>query len=63
LEQHLSQLPKQDAKTEAILKQMKIDEKEHATTALNAGGAPLPAPVKFMMHQSAKLMTKTTYWI
>jgi ubiquinone biosynthesis monooxygenase Coq7 len=42
---------------------MKEDEVNHANLALAAGGAPLPAPVKAGMQLTAKLMTKTVYWI
>jgi ubiquinone biosynthesis monooxygenase Coq7 len=42
---------------------MKVDESHHATTALAAGGAPLPAPVRGMMALTSKVMTKTAYWI
>lgn len=63
LDEHLSQLPAHDEKSRAILQQMKEDEVNHANLALAAGGAPLPAPVKAGMQLTAKLMTKTVYWI
>ncbi len=63
LESHLGQLPQQDEKSRAILEQMKSDEIQHATTALEHGGAELPLPVKAAMRLSSKLMTKTAYWI
>lgn len=63
LESHLGQLPQQDEKSRAILEQMKSDEIQHATTALEHGGAELPLPVKTAMQLSSKLMTKTAYWI
>ena len=40
---------------------MKEDEGQHATVALEAGGANLPAPVKKFMALTSKIMTKTTY--
>jgi len=61
LDEHLKELPKQDQRSRAILEQMKIDEAKHATTALNYGGAELPAPVKGLMSLMSKVMTKTTY--
>lgn len=63
LESHLEQLPQQDQKSRAILEQMKQDELSHATTALAAGGAELPAPIKGLMQLTSKIMTKTTFWI
>ncbi len=63
LEEHLARLPEKDLKSRAILEQMKEDEAHHATTALKAGGAPLPAPVKKLMRLTSKVMTKTAYWI
>jgi len=63
LDEHLEQLPEKDDKSRAILEQMKEDEAHHATTALNAGGAPLPEPVKKLMGLTSKIMTRTAYWI
>ncbi len=63
LEDHLSRLPPSDQRSRAILEQMKVDEAHHATTALNAGGAELPAPVKGLMALTSKIMTRTAYWI
>jgi 3-demethoxyubiquinol 3-hydroxylase len=63
LDDHLKTLPINDKKSRAILEQMKIDEKHHATEAIKAGGAPLPETIKFAMRQTSKLMTSTVYWI
>jgi len=63
LDQHLDRINPQDAKTRAILEQMREDEGKHATTALDAGGAALPAPVQNLMKLTARVMTKTAYWI
>lgn len=63
LDSHLQQLPADDAKSRAILEQMREDEIHHAATALNAGGAELPPPVKALMKLTSKVMTKTAYWI
>jgi ubiquinone biosynthesis monooxygenase Coq7 len=63
LEGHLEQLPQHDEKSRAILEQMKIDEQHHATTALEAGAAELPTPIKKAMTLTSKIMTKTAYWI
>ncbi|MEW5755226.1 MAG: 2-polyprenyl-3-methyl-6-methoxy-1,4-benzoquinone monooxygenase [Pseudomonadota bacterium] len=63
LDEHLSRLSPEDHRSRAILEQMKVDEAHHATTALHAGGAALPAPVKLAMKLTSKVMTKTAYWI
>jgi len=49
IENHLSRLPAGDEKSRAILQQMKEDEARHATTALDHGGAALPAPIKKLL--------------
>lgn len=63
LKEHLSRLPPRDNKSRAILEQMREDEANHANTALAAGGAELPRPVKLAMRLGAKVMTKTVYWL
>jgi ubiquinone biosynthesis monooxygenase Coq7 len=63
LDAHLARLPEQDAKSRAILEQMRTDEAQHATTAIAAGAAELPAPVKSMMALTSKIMTRTAYWV
>lgn len=61
LENHLSQIPPHDQRTRAILEQMRDDEMKHAVTAEDAGGAPLPAPIRSAMTLMSKVMTATTY--
>lgn len=61
LDEHLEQLPEQDNKSRAILEQMRIDEEEHSTAAIEAGGFRFPTPVKWGMSLVAKVMTKATY--
>lgn len=63
LEGHLQRLPENDEKSRAILEQMKTDEGEHRTTALNAGGVELPDPVKRLMTLASRVMTTTAYRI
>lgn len=63
LDEHLSQISENDEKSRAILEQMRVDELHHGTTALEAGGAELPAPVKVVMGLMSKVMTKTSYWL
>ncbi len=63
LDEHLSRISEKDRKTRAILEQMKVDEAHHATTALHAGGAPLPWPIRRVMRLTAKVMTGVAYWV
>ena len=63
LEKHLDRLPHDDARSRAIVEQMRDDETEHATTALEHGGAELPGPVKTCMRCTARVMTRTAYFV
>ena len=63
IDSHLQQIPMADQKSRAILEQMRSDEAHHADVAVRNGGMPLPLPVKSAMRLTAKLMTKTTYWL
>lgn len=63
LDDHLHRMASEDHKSRAILEQMRVDETHHGTVALEAGGAPLPAPVKTLMQAMSKVMTGTTYWV
>jgi ubiquinone biosynthesis monooxygenase Coq7 len=63
LDAHIKEIPFQDKKSHAVLEQMKIDEAQHASMALDAGGRPLPAPIKLAMSLTAKLMTKSVYYV
>jgi len=59
LDGHLQQLPEADAKSRAVVEQMKLDEAQHAQTAVDHGGAPLPPPVKWAMRLAADVMRQT----
>ncbi len=63
LEGHLERLPAQDARSRAIVEQMKADEIRHAETAVAHGGAELPPPVKLAMKLSSRIMTRAAYWL
>ena len=63
LASHLEALSPDDQKTRTIVKQMQMDEREHATTAQQLGGVALPPPVKFGMKIASKIMTKTAYYV
>ena len=63
LDEHLEQISQLDLKSRAVLEQMKIDEHHHGSIALEAGGAELPTPVKWVMGLMSKAMTKSSYWL
>lgn len=63
LTDHLKRLPSSDERSRAVLRQMAIDEAEHADTAIRLGAAELPAPIKVAMQISSKLMTSTAYFV
>jgi ubiquinone biosynthesis monooxygenase Coq7 len=61
LDDHLVKIPAEDAKSRAILEQMRRDEQQHADAAIDAGGFRFPRPVTFGMALLSKVMTKSTY--
>jgi len=63
LEDHLGQLPLKDEKSRAILEQMKEDEAQHSTVAMEMGAATLPEPVQWLMGKMSKIMTTLAYRI
>ena len=60
---HLDKLPAQDAKSRAIVEQMRSDEAAHGKAARDLGASEAPAPVKAAMSAMAKVMTTTAYYI
>lgn len=58
---HLSRLPVEDARSRAIVTQMKEDEARHAEQALAAGGMTLPPPVPRLMQMAASVMRAIAY--
>jgi ubiquinone biosynthesis monooxygenase Coq7 len=63
LNSHLDQLPLQDAKSRAIVAQMRRDEAAHGEAARSLGAIEAPLPVKVAMTAMAKVMTTTAYYI
>ena len=61
LASHLDRLPAADAKSRAIVDQMKREEAEHADAALAAGALPLPSMVRGLMRAAAKVMTTVAH--
>lgn len=58
---HLRALPERDARSRAIVEQMRREEEEHGRNASAAGAAPLPEPVRGLMRLASKIMTTTAY--
>jgi ubiquinone biosynthesis monooxygenase Coq7 len=63
LGKHLQLLPSADQRSRAILTQMKADEAEHAILAVQQGAIELPAPIKFTMRITSKIMTTIAHYI
>lgn len=63
LEDHLSKLPESDARSRAVLEQMREDEAAHARTAEDRGAVALPPLVKRAMRFASRVMTRTAYII
>lgn len=63
IDEHLARLPAADGASRAVLEQMKADEVRHGAHALERGGEPLPGPAATLMRLTAKLMTRSAYWI
>jgi len=58
---HLRDLPAEDARSRAIVEQMREEEEAHGANAKAAGAAPLPRPVRSLMKLTSKVMTRTAY--
>ncbi len=58
---HLERLPAEDQKSRAVVEQMRRDEGDHATMAVTAGAAELPAPVRGLMRMASAVMTRTAH--
>ena len=61
LEGHIAKLPPEDARSRAILDQMKIDEAKHAKMAEDSGANDLPRPVRDLMKMTAGVMKAISY--
>lgn len=60
---HLDALPAADARSRAILLQMKRDEMAHGAAARERGAVRLPPPVPGLMRACAKVMTSVARYI
>jgi ubiquinone biosynthesis monooxygenase Coq7 len=63
LDGHLERLPVSDLRSRAIVQQMKLDEIEHAETAVKLGASELSGTTKGAMRLAARFMTGTAYWV
>ena len=61
LDSHLLSLPENDGRSRAIVEQMRLDEIQHAETAVHYGAAELPSVIKSAMRRVSKLMTRAAY--
>ena len=61
LEGHIRKLPPEDARSRAILDQMKVDEAKHAQMAEDSGAFDLPQPVRLLMKLTAGAMKAVAY--
>jgi ubiquinone biosynthesis monooxygenase Coq7 len=60
---HLDRLPPGDARSRAILEQMRADEIEHGPRAAELGAVALPPPIRKLMQMCARVMTRSAFWI
>jgi len=60
---HIGRLPEGDAKSRAVVEQMRDDEARHGLMAREAGGASLPLPIRGAMRLAADLMRAVAYRI
>jgi ubiquinone biosynthesis monooxygenase Coq7 len=63
LASHLGSLPVQDAKSRAIVMQMRDDEVAHGAAADALGATHVPLPAQKLMQGMAKVMTSTAYYL
>lgn len=63
LEEHLERLPSADERSRQILETMQADEARHGESAMAAGGEELPGIVKRLMRHTARVMTRTAFWL
>lgn len=60
---HLEKLSPKDARSRAIVSRMRDEEESHGANARQAGATSLPRPIRRLMRASARVMTRTAYWI
>jgi ubiquinone biosynthesis monooxygenase Coq7 len=60
---HMDSLPADDARSRAIVEQMRADEARHGAMAQEAGALPLPFPIRHAMRVCADVMRGLAYRI
>ena len=60
---HLEKLPADDARSRAVVAQMREDEHRHGAMGRSLGAAELPLPVRLAMRGASRVMTRTAYWV
>ncbi len=60
---HMDRLPAADARSRAIVEQMRDDEARHGAMAMAAGAVDLPFPIRLMMRAAADVMRTVAYRI
>lgn len=63
LEGHLERLPPSDARSRAVVDQMRLDEVRHGSMGRQLDGRELPLAVKAAMRLASKVMTRTAYYV
>jgi len=63
LEGHLDALPRNDARSRAVVAQMRDDESRHGALGRSLGARELPLPVKAAMRLASRVMTRTAYYV
>jgi ubiquinone biosynthesis monooxygenase Coq7 len=63
LQGHLDRLPQVDGRSRAVVAQMRDDEARHGAMGRDLGAAELPGVVKRAMQATARVMTRTAYWV
>ena len=60
---HMERLGTADPRSRSILEQMTHDEMRHGAKAASLGGKDLPFPVGAAMRLTARIMTRSSYWL
>jgi len=63
LRSHLERLPAADQRSRAIVGQMTHEEAAHGAQAASMGGEELPFALRSAMRLTARLMTRSSYWL
>lgn len=63
LESHLDRLPRADARSRAVVEQMRTDENRHGRMGRELGARELPLAVKAAMRMASRVMTRAAYYV